>query len=148
MPVLWSEENQMTSDSMAIFTKNRKADRLELYNTAFVVSEVDTMRFNQIKGRMLTGYFRDNELYKININGNGEAIYYLIDNEDISGINRVTCSSIDIFIENGKINEIIQYQEPKGVIDPPAGVTGENPRLPGFTWQDAIRPKKVTDIFK
>ena len=49
-PILWSEENQLTSDSIAIFTKNQKADRLELYNSAFVASQVDLQRFNQIKG--------------------------------------------------------------------------------------------------
>ena len=69
LPVIWSEENQLTSDSMAVFTKNRQTDRLELYNSAFIVSQVDTIRFNQIKGRSLTGYFKNNELYKIDIKG-------------------------------------------------------------------------------
>jgi len=146
-PVLWSEENQMTSDSMSVFTKNRKADRLELYNSAFVVSQVDTLRFNQIKGRLLTGYFRDNELYKININGNGEAIYYLTDEENITGVNKTTCSNIDIFVENGEIREIIQYQEPEGVIDPPSAIPDKNPRLPGFNWFESIRPKDRKSIF-
>jgi lipopolysaccharide export system protein LptA len=147
-PVLWSEENQLTSDSIAIFTKNRQADRMELYNTAFIVSQVDTLRFNQIKGRLLTGYFRNNKLYKININGNGEAVYYLTDEENITGVNRATCSSIDIFIDQGKITDIIQYQSPEGTIDPPSASTQANPRLPGFSWQDLIRPKKKEDIFR
>ena len=102
-PVLWSEENQLTSDSMAIFTKNRQADRMELYNSAFVVSQVDSLRFNQIKGRSLTGYFRENELYKINIDGNGESIYYLVDGDEIMGINTTRCARIEIFVEDGKI---------------------------------------------
>ena len=80
-PVIWSVENQLTADSMAVFTKNRQTDRLELYNNAFIVSQVDTIRFDQIKGRSLTGYFKNNELYKINIKGNGESLYYLLDNE-------------------------------------------------------------------
>ena len=33
------------------------------------------------KGRSLTGYFKNNELYKIDIKGNGESIYYLLDGE-------------------------------------------------------------------
>jgi lipopolysaccharide export system protein LptA len=145
-PVLWSEENQLTSDSMAIFTKNRQADRMELYNSAFIVSQVDTMRFNQIKGRKLTGYFRDNKLYRININGNGESLYFVIDNEEIVGVNKGKCADIDIFIENGKIKEIYQNQSPEGVIDPPT--LKDNFRLIGFNWFDSIRPKQISDIFK
>ncbi len=92
-PVLWSEENQLTSDSIAIFTKNSQADRLELYNSAFVASQVDRDRFNQVKGRSLTGFFKDNELYKINIEGNGETIYYLLDGDKIVGINQAKCAT-------------------------------------------------------
>jgi lipopolysaccharide export system protein LptA len=146
-PVLWSEENQLTSDSMAIFTRNRMADRLELYNYAFVASQVDTLRFNQIKGRSLTGYFRENELYKIDINGNGESIYYLIDGAEIVGRNSARCASIEILVDNGKITEIYEYQSPEGVIDPPTTTPVGNPKLPGFNWFDGIRPKKVFDIF-
>jgi len=147
-PILWSEENQLTSDSMAVFTKNRKADRLELYNMAFVTSQVDTMRYNQIKGRSLTGYFEDNELYRIVITGNGESIYYLIDNEELVGVNRAVCSNIEIFVEDGKITEIFEHQEPEGVIDPPSQLPGDNPRLEGFSWYDGLRPKQISDIFK
>lgn len=147
-PVLWSEENQLTSDSMAIFTKNRKADRMELYNSAFVASQVDNIRFQQVKGRNLTGYFRDNELYKIKIEGNGEAIYYLVDGEELVGMNTTRCARIEILVSDGKITEIYEYQSPEGTIDPPVTTEKNNPRLDGFSWYDEIRPKSVADIFR
>lgn len=147
-PVIWSEENQLTSDSIAIFTKNQKADRMELYNTAFVVSQVDTMRFNQTRGRSLTGYFRDNKLFKINISGNGESIYYLLDNDKVIGVNKAKCSSMDIYVDAGKIKEIYEYQQPEGVIDPPSMTPQKNLHLDGFFWLDSQRPKKIEDIFK
>jgi lipopolysaccharide export system protein LptA len=147
-PVLWSQENQLTSDSMAIFTKNRKADRMELFNSAFVASQVDSLRFNQIKGRTLSGYFRENELYRINIEGNGESIYYLIDGDNVVGMNTTRCSSIEILVEDGKINVINQFGSPEGVIDPPSLTPENNPKLKGFNWFDGIRPKEKLDIFK
>ena len=147
-PVIWSEENQLTSDSIAIFTKNRKADRMELYNAAFVVSQVDTLRFNQTRGRSLTGYFKDNKLYKISITGNGESIYYLIDNDEIVGVNKARCSSMEILVDDGKVTEIYEYQAPEGVIDPPTMAPQNNTRLDGFIWLDHLRPKKLSDIFK
>ncbi len=147
-PVIWSEENQLTSDSMAIFTKNQKADRLELYNAAFVTSQIDSSKFNQIKGRSLTGYFINNELHKINIKGNGESIYFLLDGDLIAGINKSKCANIEAFVENGKITEIYEYQNPDGMIDPPFLGTPASLRLDGFNWFDDLRPKNKADIFK
>jgi hypothetical protein len=144
-PVIWSVENQLTGDSMAVFTKNRQTDRLELYNNAFIVSQVDTIRFNQIKGRSLTGYFKNNELYKINIKGNGESLYYLLDNDLVAGMNQSKCANIEVLVDKGKIREIYEYENPEGFIDPPLPA---NPvRLEGFKWLDSLRPKKKLDIF-
>jgi lipopolysaccharide export system protein LptA len=147
-PVLWSAENQLTSDTMTIYTKNRQADRMELYYSAFVTSEVDTLRYDQIKGRKLVGYFKDNELYKISIDGNGESIYYLEDGDKVVGRNSSKCASIEILISKGKIQQIYERQSPEGVIDPPSRSPAANNKLEGFSWQDAIRPKKVSDIFR
>jgi lipopolysaccharide export system protein LptA len=147
-PVIWSEENQLVSDSIALFTKNRQADRMELYSSAFVTSQVDYSRFNQIKGRSLTGFFKDNELYKINVEGNGEAVYYLLDGDEIVGVNQAKCSRIEIFVTDGKITAINEYQNPEGVIDPPSKVNPGTLRLDGFSWFDLIRPKKMMDIFR
>ena len=144
-PVIWSEENQLTSDSMAVFTKNRQTDRLELYNKAFIASQVDTIRFNQTKGRSLTGYFKNNELYKIDIKGNGEVLYYLLDGENVAGTDQSKCADIEVVLNKGKPSEIYEYQNPDGFIDPPLPA---NPvRLEGFNWFDHLRPKKKADIF-
>ncbi|HUX57401.1 MAG TPA: OstA-like protein [Bacteroidales bacterium] len=147
-PIIWSEENQLTSDSMAIFTKNQKTDRLELYNSAFVTSQIDSTRFNQIKGRSLVGYFINNELHKINIKGNGESIYFLLDGPFIAGINQSKCANIEAYVEKGKITEIYEYQNPVGFIDPPLLPSSGSLRLEGFNWFDNLRPKNKADIFK
>ncbi len=146
-PVLWSEENQMTSDSIAIFTKNRQADVMELYNSAFIASLVDSIRYNQIKGRNMKGFFRNNKLYKLRIDGNGESIYFLVDKEGQIGWNRAKSSSMEIFVDNGKIGEIDEYQNPEGLLNPPLKEIDKQ-RLPGFKWQGEIRPKNKLDIFR
>lgn len=147
MPVIWAEENQLTSDSMAIFTKNQQTDRLELYTSAFVASIVDTVQFNQIKGRSLTGYFKNNELYKINIDGNGESIFYVLDGNEVAGIDEAKCANIEILVEKGKIAQIFQNKNPEGYTDPPDLNKPKKRRLEGFHWYDSLRPKKKSDIF-
>ncbi len=147
-PVIWSKENQLVSDSIAIFTKNRQTDRMELYNSAFVTSQVDSLRFNQVKGRSLTGFFKNNELYKIDIKGNGETIYYLLDGDQLVGVNSAKCARIEIFVDKGKITGINEYQNPEGTIDPPGNVSHKSVKLEGFKWLDQIRPKDKSDIFR
>jgi hypothetical protein len=146
-PIIWSGTNQFTSDSMAVFTKNRQTDRLELFGSAFITSKIDTIRFNQIKGKSLTGFFKNNELYKIDIKGNGESIYYLLDGENIAGINQTKCAKFEIFVVKGKISEIYEFENPEGYIDPPETGKPKELRLKGFNWFDSLRPKQKSDIF-
>jgi len=148
LPVLWSDENQLTADSMAVFTKNQQTDRLELFSSAFVTSKIDTLRFNQIKGRSLTGWFSNNELYKIDMKGNGESIYYLLDGDAIAGIDQSKCVDIEIFVTKGKVQQILEHQDPEGNIDPPEPGMPKEIRLKGFSWLDEIRPRDRNDIFR
>ena len=147
-PVLWSEENQLTADSMALFIKNEQAEKLILYRRAFVTSEIDTLRYNQVKGNSLTAYFNDNEVYKIDVVGNGESIYYLLDGEELIGLNKSKSGNIQILVENGKVTDVFESQSPQGVIDPPDPQGQNEPRLDGFIWLNELRPKDKNDIFR
>jgi hypothetical protein len=147
-PVIWSESNQLTSDSMAIFTKNRRTDRMELYNSAFIVSKVDSIRYNQIKGRNLTGYFEMNKLYRIFVEGNGESVYYLEDKDKLIGVTHNKSASIDIMVDSGKIKEITELKNPDGKLDPPFMNTTEQMKLPGFHWFNELRPINNKDIYR
>jgi lipopolysaccharide export system protein LptA len=142
-PILWSRENQLTADSIALFTKNSKADHMELYNKAFVVSSVDSTRFDQVSGKNLSGYFIDNKLRRIMVTGNGEAIYYVVDDNELVGVNRATSATIEIFIEDGKIAEIYQNKSPEGTFDPPLKNPDSEMRLDGFRWMPELRPTRV-----
>ncbi|HUX97162.1 MAG TPA: OstA-like protein [Bacteroidales bacterium] len=147
-PVIWSTENQLTADSMALFTKNQETDRLELYNSAFVTSKIDTLRYNQVKGDNLIAYFKDDKVYKIVLKGNGESIYYLLDGQELAGVNRSKSTDIQILMEEGKVSEVIENQNPSGYIDPPVSLSLKEPKLEGFSWLEILRPKGKTDIFR
>jgi lipopolysaccharide export system protein LptA len=147
-PVIWSDDNQLSSDSLFLFMKNNKMDHMELYNNAYVVEEVDTTRYQQIKGKNLTGYFRDNSIYKIEVKGNGENIYYAIEEEELVGVNQSTCASMDIYLEDGKIERIIFLKNPDGSLDPPMFKTPSSRKLDNFAWFKLLRPLNRWDIFR
>jgi len=54
-PVLWTEKNQMSADSIYVLTGKKTVKKLFLYNSAFLVSQ-DTTGYNQIKGRNMEGF--------------------------------------------------------------------------------------------
>ena len=146
-PILWSEENQLTADSITLFTLGGKIDRMELYNNSFVISQVDSLRFNQIKGRNLTGFFKENKIYRVLVEGNGESIYFLIDEEELVGVNYSKSSNIEIIVEDGKIKEVTEFGDPDGVLDPPMKKNPEELKIQGFKWLNMFRPLNKDDVF-
>lgn len=147
-PVIWSEANQLFADSISLYTKNKEMHKMELYNNSFVIEEVDSARYNQLKGKNLIGYFTDNKLMKIEIRGNSEKIYFAIEENELVGVDHSTCVNMDIYIEDGKINDIYMLESPEGTLDPPLYITPSERRLEGFQWFEAIRPKDRFDIFR
>lgn len=142
-PVLWNEENQMTADSMALFTKNKAPDRMELYNSAYIISSVDSLSFNQVKGKNLIGYFKENKLFKVIVTGNGETIYYVLDGEQLVGVNKAKCASIEIYFDDGKIQEIVQKGSPDGTMEPPLKSSPSEMQLDNFRWLPERRPQRI-----
>lgn len=147
-PVIWSDENQLTADSMLLITKNEEMSEMKLYNNSFVIEEIDSSRFQQIKGKNLIGYFRDNSIYKIEISGNGESIYFAVEEGELIGVNQSTCANMDIYLEDGKIRDIYFLKNPDGSLDPPLHKAPSTRRLEKFIWLKNQRPVDKNDIFR
>lgn len=150
-PVLWSAENQLTADSMNLQTSNSKMHKLNLYNSAFITSKEDTIRFNQVRGKNMTGFFDDNKLYKIDVEGNGQTVYYVKDKKEnkerLTGVNRAECSDMTVYVIGNEVDKIILKKKPAGTLYPIAELKPEELKLKGFNWQGEKRPLSKEDIF-
>lgn len=148
-PVIWSATNQMTADYIEMITQDKENQTVEMKGNAFTIAqEEDSVKFNQIKGRNMTGFVRKRDLYKINVDGNGESIYYARDDNGIIGLNRASGSNIVIFLKERKVSRIIFVTSPEGQLSPEMEVLDEERTLPGFRWMEDIRPKSYSDIFR
>ncbi|MFZ1497331.1 MAG: OstA-like protein, partial [Saprospiraceae bacterium] len=78
-PVLWTDSNQITADTIYLQLANERIDKLFMYDKSFIASQEDAERFNQIKGADMIGLFSDNELKQITVTGSGQTIYYARD---------------------------------------------------------------------
>lgn len=147
-PVMWSEEHQLVADLIEMRTHTNAPDELSMNNNAFIISKLDSARYDQIKGKNMTGYIVNNELNQIDVDGNGQTLYYARDKGDIIGLNRAESSKISLRFSDGKINQIRFLTMPEGRMIPLPQLSDEDKLLPGFTWKELLRPVSKEDIFR
>jgi lipopolysaccharide export system protein LptA len=146
-PVIWANMNQMSAGSIKLFTRNNALYKAELIENAFVVGPEDTASYNQIKGRHMTGFIKENKLYRIDVEGNGQTIYYPKEDGEVVGVNKAEASNLTILLEEQEVTGIILRNQPSGNLNPPDLLTREARRLDGFRWLEDYRPKTMEDIF-
>ncbi|MCM8568336.1 OstA-like protein [Gramella jeungdoensis] len=150
-PVLWSGENQMTGDSIHLMsnTKTEQLDSLLVFDNAFLIQKDSIEGFNQVKGKILTGYFRDNELYEVIIDKNTETLNYMRnDNDDLIGINKALASSIRILFQDREIQDIYYYNQIDGKLTPEADFPPNARELKGFNWRGEERITSKEGLFE
>jgi len=149
-PVIWSEENQLTADFITLNLTSNSIDSLNLYDNAFITSEVDSQNFNQVKGKQMVGYFKDNAINRMFVYGNGQSIYYALEDEEsnnILGINKADCTNMILRFKKNKAQQITFLTEPAATLYPVEKFPKEELFLKGYNWQDHRRPKSKNDIF-
>ena len=147
-PILWSDQNQITGTIVNINMKDGKIDELFIPEDAFITSEVDTTRYNQIKGKQLTGTFFENKLKKVFIEGNGQTIYYGQDeNNKFIGVNRAESSDLLIGLKENEIETITFVNDPDATLYPLNELKPDELLLGGFNWKIEFRPLKMSDVF-
>ena len=147
-PVLWSEIHQLSADLIEMKQFANAPDELHLSRNSFIISKQDTNMYDQIKGKEMVGYIIDQKLNNIEVNGNGQTLYYAREKEQIIGLNRAESSKISIRFRDGKINSLSFVKAPEGELKPLEGLTEEDKKLKGFEWKIYLRPLSKYDIFE
>ena len=148
-PVLWTQGNQLTADSISMLIENNTISRMFLVDNAFVISQDTLQNFNQIKGREMTAEFANSKINRVIVQGNGESIYFALDEADQSfmGMNKIICSNITIRFRDGKVNNLSFYVRPEASFIPPHELKEENKTLKGFEWKADAKPARK-DVVK
>ena len=152
-PVLWFDESQMTGDEIQLLsdTKTNKLDSLKIDGRVFII-EKDTLSedgYQQIKGGLLRGAFKESKLDNIVITKNTEMVYYLYNDEDLQliGIDKTTSSALKMQFVDGQIDEITFLVSPNGNVYPEDELPENDRTLKGFTWRILQRPENIEDLF-
>ncbi|MGN6618885.1 MAG: OstA-like protein [Ilyomonas sp.] len=147
-PVVWSQQSQITGDTIYLYTQNKKPKRLYVFENALTINQVDsTDFFNQLKGRTINGYFTNGNINYIRASGNAESVYYgQDDNHKFLGVNQSTSDIIDMFFEDKKPQKIVSRNNLQGTFYPMRQVNHEELKLRGFEWLEERRPKSKEEL--
>ena len=146
-PVLWSKKDQMTADNIQYISRNPGPDIAKLEKNAFIVMSEDSIRFNQISGKIIVGQIFDNKLRNVDVNGNAQTLYYLKENNKYTGMNQLISSKIKIHLKENQIDSITFYPKPEGKSIPMNELTPSDTRLGGFVWRESERPISKDDLY-
>jgi lipopolysaccharide export system protein LptA len=141
-PIVWASDSQITADTMYLFTKNKKPDRLLAYFNGFIANRTQKVRFNQVKGNTINALFKEGEIDYVRAKGRAESVYYALDESDkFVGMNRATSDAIDMFFDERKPVKVKFINDLKGTTYPMSQIPTDEDRLKGFIWLEELRPK-------
>jgi len=147
-PILWANNSQITGDTIYLFTKNKKAERLYAYDNGFIINRIRPNFYNQVKGRTVNAIFFDGNIDYVRTKGNAESVYYAQDEkEKFVGMNKATADAIDMYFKNKAAHRVVFRKDLKGTTYPMRGISLADSQLAGFNWQDDKRPKTKFDLF-
>jgi lipopolysaccharide export system protein LptA len=140
-PIIWENKSQITADSISFLIVNEEIDRVNLIQNAFTVNKDTIGNYNQMKGRRMTGYFKEQKISRLHIQGNGESIYFdLVGDTLLRGMNKMLCANIMMYFEEGNIKKINWLVKPEGRFKPPHMIEEKDKQLEGFAWREEEKP--------
>lgn len=152
-PILWFGKSQMSGDKIFLTSdiNTQKLDSLKIIGNSWIIEKdsIGEAGFNQIKGVLLDGLFKNGELSEIEIAKNTEVIYYMYSDQDneLIGIDKTTCSRLKMITEDNQIKDITFFVSPDGELLPEKDLPINERKLKGFIWRDEERPKNISDLF-
>ena len=148
-PVVWSNENQVTGDTILLFTKNKKADRMQVFKNSFIASIVKPEIFNQVRSTRMDAYFIDGTIDSVRARGSAECVYYIQDEDSaFTGINQSSSELMDVYFKEKELQRVVFRTAVKGTIWPMKQKTPQEMHLQNFRWRDAERPKTKYELFE
>jgi hypothetical protein len=149
-PLVFSNNSQIAGDTIYIYTKNQKADRLYVFDNGIIINKLNSRMYNQIAGRTLNGYFKNGELDYMRAKGfPAESIFYPQDDDSaFVGMNRSKGDIIDLYFKKKEINKVKFVNNVEGTLYPIHQIPEKQRLLKNFLWQDKRRPKNKLELFE
>ena len=158
-PVFWAGERQVTGDTVRAYSTPdmERIDSVRVMGNAFAISKVDSLNmkdeFNQVKGKLMTIYFKDGDISEARVKGNAQAITYADSQDektkkvDRIGIAYSTCGEIITEFLERKVQTITCNINALTDLYPMSKISKQKRFFPDFNWNTKDRLQRWRDIF-
>lgn len=148
-PIVWASKSQVTGDTIYLYTKNKKADRMYVFYEGLAINKAREEMYNQISGRTINGYFKDGAIDYMRAKGSAQSIYYAMDEfEKVVGVNNATADIIDMRFDNKELHKVIFRSDVSGTMFPLNQLPEDKKLLRNFQWFENKRPKTKYELFE
>jgi lipopolysaccharide export system protein LptA len=149
-PLLFANHSQIAGDTMYLYIKNKKADRLYVFYNGSIINKANEQLYNQMTGRTINGYFKNGQLDYIRVKGSpAQSVYYPQNNDSAYiGMNRSKGDVIDIYFLNKELHKVKFINDVDGTLYPMLQIPADQRYLKGFKWLDERRPKNKVELFE
>ena len=108
---------------------------------AMIAERLHPKLFNQVAGRNINGYFKENELHEMLVEGNAESVYFATDSKKaFTGVNKCSAGRMRFRVIDGKMDKIYCYEQPDGTFYPMRHLNFKQINLKKFSWWGNLRP--------
>ena len=148
LPICWNENNQLSADLINIYIKNQTVDYMHGIGNGLMVKQDGQNEYNQMAGKEMLAYVRNEDVYLVDVQGNAETVFYpKEDDGSYVGVNRTQSSFVKVYLNERKIDHVLFTTATTGELIPMDQALPEETKLNGFFWAEAERPKQAKDIF-
>jgi lipopolysaccharide export system protein LptA len=148
-PVVWNKSNQITGDTIYVFTKNKKAERIKVFENSFIINELDPGVYNQVRANRIDGYLKEGTLDSVWAKGAAESVYFIQDNDSAyTSVNQTKSDAITMEFEKGDLYKVVFISELKGTLFPISQKNPSDMHLSQFRWLQDRRPKTKYELFE
>ncbi len=148
-PIVWTQGSQLSGDTINLQMKDKKLNNMELFPNAFTVNveKNDSVNFNQVAGKKMRGFFHNDKLETMFVDGNAETIYFARDSTGkVTEMQRSLSSRIHINFKNSKVTNLVFMAKPEHRYGPLTKFTEDDKVLKGFIWKPKERPVSKESI--
>ena len=149
-PLVFSNNSQISGDTIYLFTKNKKAERVYVFENGIVINKANEKMFNQVGGRTINGYFKDGNIDYVRAKGSpAESVYYPQDDDSAYiGMNRSKGDVIDVYFLDKAIHRVKFINDVDGTLFPLRQIPEDQKFLRNYEWLDKRRPKSKFELFE
>lgn len=145
-PYLWNGKSQISAEHITGYLSKRAVDSMYFVDKVFVGMEDRDTYYNQMTGLEMRAYLTDNKLRRIWMDGEGEVIFFMREEDELIGVNRIKSPQYRIEIIDNEAAEAVFYTTTESVMLPMIETQQEDRVLYGFLWRDDLRPKNKSMI--